>query len=33
MTATDVDSERASDAGRFSAVEVFRSEGLKVVCG
>ena len=33
MTATDVDSERASDDGRSSAVEVFRSERLEVVCG
>ncbi|MFD1647691.1 cupin domain-containing protein [Haloarchaeobius litoreus] len=33
MTATDFDSERAYDDDRFSAVEVFRSDRMKVVCG
>lgn len=33
MTATDFASERAYDDDRFSAVEVFRSDRMKVVCG
>ncbi|MFB6205128.1 MAG: cupin domain-containing protein [Haloglomus sp.] len=33
MTATDFDTERAYDDDRFSAVEVFRSDRMKVVCG
>jgi quercetin dioxygenase-like cupin family protein len=33
MTATDFDAEREYDAERFSAVEVFRSDRMKVVCG
>lgn len=33
MTATSFDAERAYDDNRFSAVEVFRSERMKVVCG
>lgn len=33
MTATNFDAERAYDDERFSAVEVFRSERTKVVCG
>jgi quercetin dioxygenase-like cupin family protein len=33
MTATDFDAERTYDEEQFSAVEVFRSDRLKVVCG
>ena len=33
MTATDFDTERHYDDARFSAVEVFRSDRMKVVCG
>ncbi|WP_435065748.1 cupin domain-containing protein [Halobaculum sp. EA56] len=33
MTATDFDTERAYDDDQFSAVEVFRSDRMKVVCG
>lgn len=33
MTATDFDSIREYDDQQFSAVEVFRSDRLKVVCG
>ncbi|MFB6152625.1 MAG: cupin domain-containing protein [Halodesulfurarchaeum sp.] len=33
MTATDFDAERTYDAERFSAVEVFRSDRMKVICG
>jgi quercetin dioxygenase-like cupin family protein len=33
MTATDFDAEREYDDERFSAVEVFRSDRMKVVCG
>lgn len=33
MTATDFDAERAFEEDRFSAVEVFRSDRMKVVCG
>lgn len=33
MTATDFDAERAYEDGQFSAVEVFRSDRMKVVCG
>jgi quercetin dioxygenase-like cupin family protein len=33
MTSTSFDAERAYDDGRFSAVEVFRSERMKAVCG
>jgi len=33
MTATDFDAERAYDDGQFSAVEVFRSDRMKVACG
>jgi len=33
MTATDFDAVREYDADRFSAVEVFRSDRMKVVCG
>jgi quercetin dioxygenase-like cupin family protein len=33
MTATDFDSERAYEDEQFSAVEVFRSDRTKVVCG
>jgi quercetin dioxygenase-like cupin family protein len=33
MTATNFDTERAYDDDQFSAVEVFRSEQTKVVCG
>ncbi|WP_276259039.1 cupin domain-containing protein [Haloglomus litoreum] len=33
MTATDFDAERSYDDGQFSAVEVFRSDRMKVVCG
>lgn len=33
MTMTDFDTERAYDDDRFSAVEVFRSDRMKVVCG
>jgi len=33
MTATDFDAERAYDDGQFSAVKVFRSDRMKVVCG
>ncbi|WP_254824617.1 cupin domain-containing protein [Haloglomus halophilum] len=33
MTATDFDAERAYDDDQFSAVEVFRSDRMKVVCG
>jgi quercetin dioxygenase-like cupin family protein len=33
MTATDFDAARAYDDDRFSAVEVFHSDRMKVVCG
>ncbi|KAA9395949.1 cupin domain-containing protein [Haloarcula sp. CBA1130] len=33
MTATDFDAARAYDDDQFSAVEVFRSDRMKVVCG
>lgn len=33
MTATDFDAERTYDDERFSAVEVFQSDRMKVVCG
>ncbi|MEF8829638.1 MAG: cupin domain-containing protein [Haloarcula sp.] len=33
MTATDFDAVRAYDEDQFSAVEVFRSDRMKVVCG
>ncbi|MFQ3284707.1 cupin [Natronomonas sp.] len=33
MTAIDFDAERTYDDEKFSAVEVFRSERMKVVCG
>jgi quercetin dioxygenase-like cupin family protein len=33
MTATDFDAARAYDDGQFSAVEVFHSDRMKVVCG
>lgn len=33
MTGTDFDTERAYDGDQFSAVEVFRSERMKVACG
>ena len=33
MTATDFDAERRYDDDRFSAVEVFRTDRMKVVCG
>ncbi|MFB6169227.1 MAG: cupin domain-containing protein [Haloferacaceae archaeon] len=33
MTATDFDAAREYDDERFSAVEVFRSDRMKVVCG
>ncbi|MFC6784729.1 cupin domain-containing protein [Halobaculum halobium] len=33
MTATDFDAERRYDDDRFSAVEAFRSDRMKVVCG
>lgn len=33
MPATDFETERAYDDARFSAVEVFSNERLKVVCG
>lgn len=33
MTATDFDAERAYDDDQFSAVGVFRSDRMKVVCG
>jgi len=33
MTATDFDDARAYDDEQFSAVEVFRSDRMKVVCG
>jgi quercetin dioxygenase-like cupin family protein len=33
MTATDFDAERGDTQERFSAVEVFRSDRMKVVCG
>jgi quercetin dioxygenase-like cupin family protein len=33
MTATAFDAERQYDDDRFSAVEVFRSDRMKVVCG
>jgi len=33
MTATDFDEAREYDTGQFSAVEVFRSDRMKVVCG
>jgi len=33
MTATDFDAERAYDDNQFSAVEVFQSDRMKVVCG
>jgi quercetin dioxygenase-like cupin family protein len=33
VTTTDFDAERAYDDDQFSAVEVFRSDRMKVVCG
>mgnify|MGYP000185731797 FL=1 len=33
MTATDFEAAREYDDDRFSAVEVFRSDRMKVVCG
>ena len=33
MTAIDFDTERVYEDGQFSAVEVFRSDRMKVVCG
>lgn len=33
MTATNFTTERAYDNEQFSAVEVFRSDRMKVVCG
>jgi quercetin dioxygenase-like cupin family protein len=33
MTATDFDTERTYDDERFSAVEVFSSDRMKVICG
>ena len=33
MTATDFDTEREYSKERFSAVEVFRTDRMKVVCG
>jgi len=33
VTATDFETERAYDDDRFSTVEVFRSDRMKVVCG
>jgi len=33
VTATDFDAERAYQDDQFSAVEVFRSDRMKVVCG
>ncbi|MEF8842207.1 MAG: cupin domain-containing protein [Haloarculaceae archaeon] len=33
MTATDFDAERTYEDGRLSAVEVFRSDRMKVACG
>lgn len=33
MTATNFDAERSYDDDQFSAVEVFRSDRMKVVCG
>jgi quercetin dioxygenase-like cupin family protein len=33
MTATHFDAERTYEDGQFSAVEVFRSDRMKVVCG
>jgi quercetin dioxygenase-like cupin family protein len=33
MTATDFDTERVYDDDRFSTVEVFRSDRMKVICG
>ncbi|GCF15154.1 hypothetical protein Harman_30890 [Haloarcula mannanilytica] len=33
MTATDFDTARSYDDDQFSAVEVFRSDRMKVVCG
>jgi quercetin dioxygenase-like cupin family protein len=33
VTATSFDAERAYDHDRFSAVEVFRSDRMKVICG
>ncbi|WP_226042933.1 cupin domain-containing protein [Natrinema sp. DC36] len=33
MTATNFDAERAYDDRKFNAVEVFKSERMKVVCG
>ncbi|MFB6232669.1 MAG: cupin [Haloarculaceae archaeon] len=33
MTATSVDAERSYDGERFSAVEVFRTDHMKAVCG
>jgi len=33
VTATDFDAERAYDDDQFSAVEVFSSDRMKVVCG
>jgi len=33
MTATDFDAVREYDDDKFSAVEVFRSDRMKVVCG
>jgi quercetin dioxygenase-like cupin family protein len=33
MTTTDFDTERTYDDDQFTAVEVFRSDRMKVVCG
>lgn len=33
MTAIDLDAERAYDDDAFSAVETFRSDRMKIVCG
>jgi len=33
VTATDFDTERSYDERKFNAVEVFRSDRMKVVCG
>lgn len=33
MTATSIDAERTYDDEKFSAVEVFRSDRMKTVCG
>jgi hypothetical protein len=33
MMATDSDAERGYDNEQFSAVEVFRNDRMKIVCG